>query len=87
MAAEQKYHSYELEISVIIKALRKYRVYLIGIKFKIVIDSNICTVKNTNTCTHIIRIWVVFLQDSTGFSIHHRISLLEKPVSCRCIQP
>lgn len=38
--AEQKYHSYELEVLAIIEALQKWRVYLMGIKIKIVTDCN-----------------------------------------------
>lgn len=36
--AEMKYTSYELETLAIIKALRKFRIYLLGITFKIVTD-------------------------------------------------
>lgn len=36
--AEKKWCSYELEILAIIKAIKKFRVYLLGIKFKIVTD-------------------------------------------------
>lgn len=35
---EKKYTSYELEILVVIKALKKFRVYLLNIPFKIVPD-------------------------------------------------
>ena len=35
---EQKYSSYELEILAIVKVLKKFRVYLLGISFKIVTD-------------------------------------------------
>ena len=36
--AEEKYTSYELEVLAIIKALKKFRVYLLGVSFKIVTD-------------------------------------------------
>ncbi|XP_024877102.1 uncharacterized protein LOC112457984, partial [Temnothorax curvispinosus] len=36
--AEQKLHSYELEVLAIVNALKKFRVYLQGIKFRIVTD-------------------------------------------------
>lgn len=36
--SEQKYHSYELEVLAIVKALKKFWVYLLGIPFKIVTD-------------------------------------------------
>lgn len=35
---EAKYTSYELEVLTIIKALKKFRVYLLGIPFKIITD-------------------------------------------------
>lgn len=36
--AKEKYTSYELEVLAIVKALRRFRVYLLGISFKIVAD-------------------------------------------------
>lgn len=36
--AEAKYSSYELEVLAIVKSLKKFRVYFVGIPFKIVID-------------------------------------------------
>jgi len=36
--AEAKYDSYKLEVLAIVKALKKFRVYLIGIPFVIVTD-------------------------------------------------
>lgn len=36
--AEEKYHSYKLEVLAIIKTLHKFRIYLSGISFKIVTD-------------------------------------------------
>lgn len=36
--AEMKYTSYELEVLAIIKVLKKFRIYLLGIPFKIVTD-------------------------------------------------
>jgi hypothetical protein len=35
---EERYTSYELEVLVILKAFKKFRVYLLGILFKIIID-------------------------------------------------
>lgn len=37
-SAEEKYPSYELEVLAIIKSLKKFRIYLLGISFKIVTD-------------------------------------------------
>lgn len=42
-AAESRYHSFELETLAIIYALRRFRVYLEGIPFKIVTDCNSLT--------------------------------------------
>uniref|UniRef100_A0A2S2QSP7 Retrotransposable element Tf2 protein type 2 n=1 Tax=Sipha flava TaxID=143950 RepID=A0A2S2QSP7_9HEMI len=36
--AQQKFHSYELEVLAIVEALKKFRVYLLGLRFKIVTD-------------------------------------------------
>lgn len=36
--AERRYHSYELEVLAIVAALKKFRVYLLGINFKIITD-------------------------------------------------
>ncbi|XP_011684299.1 PREDICTED: uncharacterized protein LOC105447791 [Wasmannia auropunctata] len=36
--AEEKYTSYELEVLAVIKALKRFRVYLLGIPFKVVTD-------------------------------------------------
>ena len=39
-AEESRYHSYELETLAIVNALKHFRVYLLGIKFKVVTDCN-----------------------------------------------
>jgi len=36
--AQQKFHSYRLEVLAIVKALKKFHVYLLGLHFKIVTD-------------------------------------------------
>lgn len=41
--AEQKYHSYELEVLVIVEALKKWRVFVLVSKFKIITDCNAFT--------------------------------------------
>ena len=38
--AEEKYRSYELEVLAIIEALRKWRMYVMGMKVQIVTDCN-----------------------------------------------
>lgn len=37
-STEQNYNSYELEVLAIITALKKFRVYLLGVSFKIITD-------------------------------------------------
>lgn len=37
-AAESKYHSYELECLAVVYAVKKFHIYLLGIKLKIIID-------------------------------------------------
>jgi len=39
-AAESRYHSFELEMMAIIYVLRRFRIYLQGLKFKIITDCN-----------------------------------------------
>ncbi|CAK1578645.1 unnamed protein product [Parnassius mnemosyne] len=41
--AERKYHSYYLEILAIVEAVKKFRVYLLGIRFKIITDCSALT--------------------------------------------
>ncbi len=38
--AESKYHSYELETLAVVESLKKFRTYLVGIKFTVVTDCN-----------------------------------------------
>lgn len=59
---ESRYHSFELEMLAIIYALRRFRVYLSGIKFKIVIDCNALTlaIKKKDVSPRISR-WILEL--------------------------
>ena len=70
--AERKLHSYELEVMAIVKALRRFRTYLIGISFKIITDCQAFTqtMKKTDICSRIAR-WTLFLQDFQ-FTVEHR---------------
>lgn len=69
---ERKYTSYELEVLAIIRALDKFRVYLIGMHFKIVTDCNAFakTLDKKDLCTRVAR-WVLFLQEY-DYVIEHR---------------
>jgi len=62
--AEEKYTSYEMEILAVIKALKKFRVYLLGIPFKIVTDCKafIMTMKKKDTCLRIAR-WALLIEE------------------------
>lgn len=61
---EERYHSYELEVLAIIEALKKWRVYLLGIPFKIVTDCNAfkMTMNKKDVPPRISR-WALFMQD------------------------
>ena len=70
--AEAKYDSYRLEVLAIVKALKKFRIYLIGIPFTIVIDCKafMQTMKKKDICPQIAR-WAFFIEDFR-YSIVHR---------------
>lgn len=69
---EEKYHSYELEVLAIIEALKKWRVYLLGIPFKIVTDCSAfkMTMDKEDVPPRVSR-WAMFLQDFS-YEIEHR---------------
>lgn len=70
--AEKKYSSYELEVLAIVKALQKFRVYLLGKHFKIVTDCNAfaMTLNKKDLCTRIAR-WALLMQDF-DYEVEHR---------------
>lgn len=70
--AEAKYDSYKLEVLAIVKALKKFRVYLVGIPFTIITDCKAFTqtMKKKEVCAQIAR-WALFLEDFR-YSILHR---------------
>lgn len=86
---EARYHSYDLETLAIVNSLKHFRVYLIGIHFKIVTDCN--SVKATAQKKEIIpRIarWWTYMQDfdyeivyRKGSSLGHVDFLSRNPVS------
>lgn len=61
---EQKLHSYELETLAVISSLNKFRVYLLGVKFKIVTDCNALrtTLTKRDLIPRIARWWLQFLE-------------------------
>lgn len=70
--AESKYDSYKLEVLAVVKALKKFRVYLIGISFTIVTDCKAFTqtMKKKNICAQVAR-WALFLENFK-YTIVHR---------------
>ncbi|KMQ94326.1 blastopia polyprotein [Lasius niger] len=71
-SAEERYSSYELEVLAIIRALRRFRVYLLGIHFKIVTDCKAftMTIGKKDLCVRLAR-WALLLVEFQ-YSIEHR---------------
>ena len=69
---ESRYHSFELEMLAIVNALRRFRIHLHGIEFKIITDCNALTLalKKKDINTRICR-WVMELQ-SFDYTTEHR---------------
>lgn len=69
---EQKYSSYELEVLAIVKALKKFRVYLLGIPFKIITDCQAftMTMRKRDLCVRVAR-WALLLEEFQ-YVIEHR---------------
>lgn len=70
--AEAKYHSYELETLAVVESLRKFRVYLLDIKFKVVTDCSAVksAAKKKDLVPRIAR-WWLDIQEFT-FEVEHR---------------
>ncbi|GFX59045.1 retrovirus-related Pol polyprotein from transposon 17.6 [Trichonephila clavipes] len=68
---ERKYTSYELEVLAIIEALRKFKVYILGMPFKIITDCNAFTktMSKKDLNTRITR-WALNLQDYDYTILH-----------------
>ncbi|XP_036339729.1 uncharacterized protein LOC118749046 [Rhagoletis pomonella] len=69
---EERFHSYELEALAIVEAVKKWRTYLLGIKFKIIKDCNAfaLTLRKREVPPRVSR-WALLLQDY-DYSIEHR---------------
>lgn len=87
--AESKYSSYELEILAVVRALKKFRVYLLGIPFKIVTDCRAftLTMNKKDLCVRVAR-WALLLEEfnytiehRSGSSMRHVDALSRIPVS------
>lgn len=72
--AEAKYHSYELECLCVVYSLKRFHVYLHGIKFKIFTDCDSfrLTLSKKDIVPRIMR-WALFLENYE-YSIYHRAS-------------
>lgn len=70
--AEEKYTSYELEVLAIVKSLKKFRVYLLGIAFKIIIDCRAftLTMSKKDLCVRVAK-WALLLEEF-NYEIEHR---------------
>lgn len=70
---EEKYSSYELEVLAIIQAIKKFRVYLLGIKFKIVTDCAVFqrTMDEKDLTTRVAR-WALLLEEYDYEIVHRR---------------
>lgn len=70
--AETKYSSYELEVLAVVKGLIKFRVYLLGIPFKIITDCQAfaMTMRKKELSPRIAR-WALLLQEYT-YEVCHR---------------
>lgn len=70
--AEKKLHSYELEVLAIINALKKFQIYLQGIKFKIVTDCDAFR-KMLDKCDLTAKIarWALFME-GFNYKVEHR---------------
>lgn len=69
---EERYDSYKLEVLAVVKALKKFRMYLVGISFKIVTDCQAftMTMKKKDISSQIAR-WALCLEEF-DYSIEHR---------------
>lgn len=70
--AEKKYHSYYLEILAIVAAIKKFRVYLLGIHFKIITDCSALTMtlQKKDLPPRVAR-WALLLEEY-DYKIEHR---------------
>lgn len=87
---EEKYSSYELEVLAVVRALQKFRVYLLGVLFRIVTDCKafVQTMSKKNTCIRVAR-WALRLEEfeytvkhRSGTSMRHVDALSRNPVEC-----
>lgn len=86
-AAEQNYHSYELETLAVVNSLQKFKVYLIGKQFKVVTDCNALrtTLTKRDLVPRIARWWLAtqefdfIVQYRPGCKMNHVDALSRNP--------
>lgn len=86
---EQNYSSYDLETLAVVSALQKFRVYLVGIKFKIITDCNSlrATFLKRDMLPRVARWWELMqeynfdIEYRAGASMAHVDALSRNPVS------
>lgn len=80
--AEQNYHSFELETLAVIKALEKFRIYLLGKKFKLVTDcAALQQTLNKKELNRRINRWALQMQEFE-FETEHRKAERMQHVDC-----
>ncbi|GBN83663.1 Retrovirus-related Pol polyprotein from transposon 297, partial [Araneus ventricosus] len=91
--AEKKYSNYELEALAVIEAVKKFRVYLLGIPFKIVTDCSALekTMQKKDLVTRVAR-WALLLEEfdyviehRSGTRMTHVDALSRFPINIFCI--
>lgn len=70
--AEKKLHSYELEALAVVQAVKKFRVYLLGVKFKLVTDCSALqgTLGKSDISPKVAR-WALMLEEFE-YEVEHR---------------
>lgn len=71
--AEEKYNSYELEVLAVIQAVKKFRIYLLGYKFRIVTDCSAFqrTMDKKDLTTRVAR-WALLLEEYSYEIVHRK---------------
>lgn len=85
---EEFWHSYELETMAVVLSLRKFRVYLIGIEFKVITDCNALrsTLTKRDLLPKVARWWLMLqeynfsIEYRPGHSMQHVDALSRNPV-------
>lgn len=87
---EEVWHSYELETMAVVMSLKKFRVYLIGIEFKVITDCNAlrATLTKRDLLPKVARWWLILqeynfsIEYKPGHNMQHVDALSRNPVPC-----